>query len=269
MPTMRVNRALAQAGVASRRGAEELVKAGRVTLNGEPVDSLGAQVDPVRDDLRLDGKRLKLAVPVFYLYHKPRGLLSTMQDDQGRPCVGDLARDLPGHPKPVGRLDRASEGLMLLTSDGDAALRLTHPRYRVQKEYQVTVSPRLTDAAARQMVAGVPLEDGPARFTGIELVEQAEDRSRLRVVVEEGRNRLIRRVCEALDYRVLRLKRVRLGILALGKLAPGETRQLSGLEIENLRASLGLEKPKPPPQARPGKPPSVGKPPSPRKPGPR
>jgi 23S rRNA pseudouridine2605 synthase len=253
MTTIRINRALAQAGVASRRGAEELVKAGRVTLNGERVDSLGAQVDPGRDDLRLDVKRLQLAAPVFFVYYKPRGLLSTMDDEQQRPCVGDMARTLAGNPRPVGRLDRASEGLMLLTNDGDAALRLTHPRYRVQKEYQVTVSPRLTDAAARQMVSGVQLDDGPARFVGIELAEQAEDRSRLRVVVEEGRNRLIRRVCEALGYSVLRLKRVRLGILALGKLGPGETRQLSGVEIENLRGSLGLAKPVPPPRGH-GKP---------------
>jgi 23S rRNA pseudouridine2605 synthase len=140
----------------------------------------------------------------------------------------------------VGRLDRASEGLLLLTNDGEVALRLTHPRYGVQKEYQVTVSPRLTDAQARQMVAGVTLEDGPARFIGIELLAQEEDRSRLQVVVEEGRNRLIRRVCEALGYRVLRLKRLKLGVLALGKLQPGETRQLSMAESDNLRRALGL-----------------------------
>jgi 23S rRNA pseudouridine2605 synthase len=170
-------------------------------------------------------------------------MLSTMQDEQGRDCVGAVARGLPGAPKPVGRLDRASEGLMLLTNDGEVALHLAHPRYRVQKEYQVTVSPRLTDAAARQMVQGVDLADGPASFVGIELVEQESDRSRLRVVVTEGRNRLIRRVCEALGYRVLRLKRTQLGSLLLGRLAPGQTRQLGSAEAANLRQSLGLDRP--------------------------
>jgi pseudouridine synthase len=240
MTTIRINRALALAGVASRRGAEELVAAGRVSLNGAVVTSLGVQVDPQRDELLLDGRRLKLQPQVYFLFHKPRGMLSTMQDEQGRECVGAVARELPGSPKPVGRLDRASEGLMLLTNDGDVALRLAHPRYGVQKEYQVTLAPRLTDADARRMVDGVALEDGLARFVGIELLAQETDRSRLQVVVQEGRNRLIRRVCEALGYRVLRLKRVRLGLLVLGRLQPGATRQMGAAEADNLRRSLGL-----------------------------
>jgi pseudouridine synthase len=132
---------------------------------------------------------------------------------------------------------------MLLTNDGQVALRLAHPRYQVQKEYQVTVGPRLGDRDAQAMVAGVALEDGPARFVGIELQAEEADRSRLLVTVQEGRNRLIRRVCEALGYQVLRLKRLRLGILALGKLAQGETRQLGAAEAENLRNSLGIGKP--------------------------
>jgi pseudouridine synthase len=245
MATMRINRALALAGVASRRGAEQLVAAGRVSLNGTVVTSLAAQVDPLRDALLLDGKRLKLQQPVYFLYHKPRGILSTMHDEQGRECLGGVAGELPGNPRPVGRLDRASEGLLLLTNDGEVALRLAHPRYGVQKEYQVTVSPRLTDADARRMVDGVVLEDGPARFVGIELAGQEPDRSRLNVTVQEGRNRLIRRVCEALEYRVLRLKRVKLGVLVLGRLEPGKTRQLSNAEAENLRRSVGLGRPAP------------------------
>jgi pseudouridine synthase len=243
MPLMRINRALALAGAASRRGAEELVAAGRVKLNGQVVTSLGTQVNTERDELLLDGRKLRFAAPVYYLYHKPRGVLSTMQDEQGRECVGTVARALPGSPVPVGRLDRASEGLMLLTNDGQVALRLAHPRYRVRKEYQVTVSPRLADRDAQLMVGGVTLEDGSARFTGIELQGEETDRSRLLITVEEGRNRLIRRVCEALGYRVLRLKRLRLGIVALGKLPQGETRQMGAAEAENLRQSLGLGKP--------------------------
>lgn len=242
MPLMRINRALALAGAASRRGAEELVSAGRVKLNGKSVTSLGTQVNTERDELLLDGKRLHFAAPVYYLYHKPRGVLSTMQDEQSRPCVGNIAATLPGKPVPVGRLDRASEGLMLLTNDGQVALRLAHPRYEVQKEYQLTISPRLKDSDARLMVQGVALTDGPARFTGIALEAEEPDRSRLSVTVQEGRNRLIRRVCEALGYRVLRLKRVRLGILLLGKLAQGATRQLGAAEAQHLRSSLGIGK---------------------------
>lgn len=243
MPLMRINRALALAGAASRRGAEELVAAGRVKLNGRVVTSLGTQVNTERDELLLDGRKLRFAAPGYFLFHKPRGMLSTMHDEQGRECVGAVARALPGGVVPVGRLDRASEGLMLLTNDGQVALRLSHPRYMVQKDYQVTISPRLSDADAQRMVAGVALEDGPARFTGIELQAEETDRSRLLITVQEGRNRLIRRVCEALGYRVLRLKRLRLGILMLGKLAAGTSRQLAAAEAENLRNSLGIGKP--------------------------
>lgn len=242
---MRINRALALAGVASRRGAEELVGAGRVKLNGKLVTSLGTQVNTERDELLLDGKRLHFAAPVYYLFHKPRGVLSTMRDEQSRPCVGDIAVTLPGKPVPVGRLDRASEGLMLLTNDGQVALRLAHPRYEVQKEYQLTISPRLRDADARQMVHGVALTDGPARFTGIALEAEEPGRSRLSVTVQEGRNRLIRRVCEVLGYKVLRLKRLRLGILLLGKLPQGATRQLGAAEAQHLRGSLGIGKAQP------------------------
>jgi len=240
MPLLRINQALALAGAASRRGAEALVTAGRVKLNGQVVASLAVRVNTERDELLLDGKKLRFAAPVYFVFHKPRGLLSTMQDESGRECVGAVARTLPGSPVPVGRLDRASEGLMLLTNDGQVALRLAHPRYEVSKDYQVTVSPRLRDQDAQQMVSGVALADGPARFVGIELQADEADRSRVLITVQEGRNRLIRRVCEALGYTVLRLKRLRLGILVLGKLNPGETRQLGAAEAESLRGSLGL-----------------------------
>jgi len=241
MPTIRINRALAQAGVASRRGAEELVLAGRVTLNGAVVRELGTQVDLARDKLTLDGKPIKLMLKLsYYAYNKPRGIVSTLKDERGRAALAEVCDALPGKPRPVGRLDRASEGLLLLTSDGDLAHRLAHPSYGVRKEYLVTVQPRLTDVHARQATAGVELEDGPARFEGIELLDQEHDRSRLRVVVSEGRNRLIRRVFEALGYTTLRLRRVRFGVVALGKLAPGETRPLSADEVTQLRRQAKL-----------------------------
>jgi 23S rRNA pseudouridine2605 synthase len=249
--TMRINQALARAGAASRRGAEELVLAGRVKLNGKVVRELAAQVDPQRDRLELDGKPLRLtADTVYYLYHKPRGLISTLKDEKGRPGLEEVCGKLPGHPRPVGRLDRASEGLMLLTSDGEVANRLTHPRYGVRKEYQVTVEPRLRDGDARKMVAGVELEDGVARFEGIELQEDEAARTRVLITVSEGRNRLIRRVCELLGYEVKRLKRVRLGPLTLGKLELNATRTLNAEELGQLLRVLGIEPP--PPRGRRG-----------------
>jgi pseudouridine synthase len=242
MATLRINRALALAGVASRRGAEELVRAGRVQLNGAVVESLGVQVDPARDKLTLDGKPLKLTQKLaYYAYHKPRGIVSTLSDERGRPALDTVCAALAGSPRPVGRLDRASEGLLLLTSDGELANRLAHPRYGVRKEYQVTVRPRLSDPDAQQAIAGVVLDDGPARFAGIELLGDEKDRSRLRVVVTEGRNRLIRRVFEALGYSTLRLKRVRFGAVALSRLEPGQTRALSADEVMQLKRSVGLK----------------------------
>lgn len=242
MTKVRINKALAAAGVASRRGAEELIRAGRVKLNGRVVTDLATMVDPADDRLVVDGKRLRINTEhVYYLYHKPRGEVCTLKDELGRRCVGDVVSKLRGNPRPVGRLDRDSEGLLVLTDDGELAQRLTHPRYNVNKLYRVTVAPALRDQDAQRMTKGVELEDGPARFVGVALVEAEAGRSRLEITVDEGRNRLIRRVCEALEYRVLRLKRVRLANLALGRLRLGETRQLSAAEVAALKQQVGLE----------------------------
>lgn len=240
MSKIRINRALAMAGVASRRQSDELVRSGLVQLNGQIVTALNTQVDPRRDQLAVRGQPVKLHNLVYYLYHKPRGQIATMTDEHSRPCVGDVCRMLVGSPRPVGRLDRASEGLMLLTNDGELANRLLHPRYAVRKRYLVTVEPQLSEADARRAVHQVALEDGPARLLDLELVTHEAGRSRLAVTVAEGRNRLIRRLFEALGYEVKRLKRVQMGPLSLGKLALGKTRQLAMPEVANLRAAAGL-----------------------------
>jgi 23S rRNA pseudouridine2605 synthase len=238
---MRINRAIAQAGVCSRRAAEQLITSGQVSINDKVVRDLATTVDIRRDRIRVGKQLLHFAFKrSYYVYYKPRGVVSTMYDDRGRASVGELCETLPGHPKPVGRLDRASEGLMLLCSDGDVANHMTHPRYGVSKEYRVTVHPRLTEPDANQMVEGVELEDGPAWFDTLELVSLEKDRSRLSVVLSEGRNRVIRRICEALGYEVLRLKRTRFGPLTLDKLAPGEYRPLTAGEVRSLRRSLQL-----------------------------
>ena len=240
MAKIRINKALAQAGLASRRGAEELIRAGRVLLNGKVVTDLATQVDARRDKLEVDGRRLQLQQNVYYLYYKPRGLVTTMSDPEGRPCLGDVCKELYGTPRPVGRLDRASEGLLLLTNDGQVALRMTHPRYEVSKEYRVTVSPPLTDRDARTLTGGLTLSDGPGRFEQISLVSGTSDRSMLDITIREGRQHFIRRMFEALNYRVLRLKRQRMGVLRLGRLKPGEHRQLATAEVNSMREALGL-----------------------------
>jgi 23S rRNA pseudouridine2605 synthase len=241
MTKLRINRALAQAGVASRRGAETLIRAGRVKVNGKAVTDLATTVDTASDVLTLDGKRLSFAKKYhYYMMHKPRGVVSTMQDERGRPCVGDSCRELTGNVSPVGRLDRASEGLLLLTDDGELAHRLTHPRYEVSKHYRVTITPALRDADGARLVAGVELDDGMARLLEIVLESSDGERSRLVVTVGEGRNRLIRRIFEQLGYSVRRLKRVQLGSLSLGKVALGEIRALRPAEVRELKRSVGI-----------------------------
>jgi 23S rRNA pseudouridine2605 synthase len=241
VPALRINKAIATAGAASRRGAEDLIRAGRVKLNGLVVTDLATTVNPARDQLTLDGKPLKLGMQqTYYLFHKPRGLITTMKDEEGRACVGELCGRLPGNPKPVGRLDRASEGVMLLTSDGELANRLTHPRYGIRKDYQVTIEPRLKNVDANKMTSGVELEDGVAKFEGIVMEGEDPDRSRILVTVTEGRNRLIRRVCESLGYKVRRLRRIRFGPLTLGKLELNDTRPLTTDEVEQLKRITGM-----------------------------
>lgn len=242
MAKMRINRALAAAGVASRRGAEDLVRAGRVRLNGQVVANLATWVDVARDQLTLDNRPLSVKTDhYYYLYYKPRNIICTMKDERGRQCVGETCRPLAGHPRPVGRLDRDSEGLLLLTNDGELAHRLIHPSFGVNKQYQVSVEPALRDDHASQLVGGIKLDDGPARALDVALKDRTRERSVLIVTVAEGRNRLVRRMLETLGYRVKRLKRLRLGTLALGRLKPGETRQLGGKEIRALRQQLGLD----------------------------
>lgn len=241
VPRIRINKALAAAGLASRRGAEKLITAGKVRVNGVVVTDLATQVDPEKDVLRVEGKRIKAKEPAYYLYHKPRGVISSQRDERGRPCVGDVCRRLAGAPKGVGRLDRASEGLMLLTNDGQAAFRLTHPSYGAAKEYRVTIAPRLKGSDAARLVSGVELDDGLARFEGIALAGEDAGRSRLSITLHEGRSHIIRRAFDALGYEVKRLKRVGMGPLSLGKLGLGATRRLSAKECAALRRALGLK----------------------------
>jgi 23S rRNA pseudouridine2605 synthase len=238
----RLHRLLAHAGVASRRHAEALMAAGRVTVNGAVVCQPGARVDAARDDVRVDGRPVRLPRDHTYvLLHKPRGPVTTASDPQGRATVLDL---LPADLRarrlyPVGRLDRDTEGLLLLTDDGALALRLTHPRYALTKEYRALVRGRPTAAALQRLRRGVLLA-GDARPTSlarawIASIEGPD--SWVGLELHEGRNRQVRRMLEAVEYPVRQLRRVRVGPLTLGALRPGEWRFLAPDEVAALRAA--------------------------------
>ena len=231
---MRIHRALARAGVASRRKAEELVAAGRVLVNGT-VARTGQTVDPSHDDITVDGKRVAApGAPTWLLLNKPAGVLTTARDPEGRKTVFDLVRATPGLTY-VGRLDYMTEGLLLLTTDGDAAHALTHPSTGVERTYVATVqgnAPAAVVAAKR----GVELEDGFVRPDHVE-AHPADGRTwEFSVSLSEGRNREVRRLCEALNLDVLRLVRTRFGPLELGSLASGAARDLTARERKLIEA---------------------------------
>lgn len=237
----RLQKFMAEAGVASRRACEELIRQGRVTVNGETA-SLGRSVEPEQDRVELDGKPVqKEQRRTVILLYKPRGVVSTSSDPEGRRTVQDYFREIPERLYNVGRLDLNSEGLLLMTNDGALANRLTHPRYGVEKTYYAVCDGRLTASEAARLTNGVELEDGvtaPARVDAVRKT-QCGDTSFL-ITIHEGRNRQIRRMLEAVGHRTLRLKRERFGPLSLGTLAPGEWRKLSDEEIKKLENALGL-----------------------------
>ena len=226
----RLQKVLAHAGVASRRAAEELIQGGRVTVNGEVVRTLGARVDPTRDHLAVDGRRVAAEKDhAYYLLHKPVGYVSTARDERGRPTVVDLVRTRR-RLYPVGRLDVDSEGLLLLTDDGSLAERLTHPRYGVEKEYHVLVRGEPTPDSLGRLRQGIELEEGRTAPAGVRVLEQAEGYTWLSVVLRQGWKRQVRRMLMAIGHPVQRLIRVRIGALHLGDLPPARGRWLPEAE---------------------------------------
>lgn len=232
----RLQKVLAHAGVASRRQAEEFIQQGRVTVNGRIVTLLGTKVDPIRDDIRVDGRRVRVASSqVYILLNKPRGVLSTMEDKRGRRALAELVQ-APGRLYPVGRLDADSEGLILLTDDGELANLLTHPRYGHDKEYRVLVNGHPSDKTLDAWRRGVVIDGEVTAPARVDLLRTEKDSSLLRVVMHEGRKRQIRRVAALLGHPVRDLKRVRLGPLELGTLDVGQWRYLTDKEIRELEA---------------------------------
>jgi pseudouridine synthase len=243
---IRLQKMLSQAGVASRRASERLIREGRVEVNGRRVTEMGVRVDPERDVVAVDGRRVEVGNERRYiLLHKPRGCLSVLSDDRGRRALGDLVPNAQGlHP--AGRLDYNSEGLLLLTDDGELTQRLTHPSYEHSKEYMVLVRGTPSPDALRALRAGIELEDGrtaPARVGRVDNTpwgRASRGQMWLRFVLHEGRKRQIRRMCEAVGLEVRRLVRVRIGPIELGDLEAGAHRALTESEVRQLRRAANL-----------------------------
>lgn len=239
MAVERLQRTLARAGLSSRRGSEELIKAGRVEVNGR-LAALGDKVDPEQDEVRVDGRRVSVDPGLRYVaFHKPKGVTTTMRD---RHAERDLRDFLPEGPRvfPVGRLDRDTEGLLLLTNDGDLAHRLAHPRHGVEKEYLAEVDGSPTAARIGRLRRGVELDDGIAKAVDARSVGRAGGRFAVRVVMTEGRKREVRRMLEAVGLPVRRLIRTRVGPVRLGRMKAGELRDLSQDEVRDLYRVAGL-----------------------------
>lgn len=240
---VRLQKHLARAGVASRRAAEELILGGRVRVNGRTTRELAVKVDPDLDRVEVDGAEVRIAPATWIALHKPPGYVCTRRDPRGRKTVYDLLPPESGSLFTVGRLDADSEGLILLTNDGDTAHRLLHPRYGVRRVYEADVAGRPAAPMLSRLVEGVALEDGVARAVEARLLRMTRRGARVRLVLSEGRKREVRRMLAALGHPVRRLRRSRYGPIALGDLAPGGWRYLEDDEVHELQSATGLPRP--------------------------
>lgn len=239
----RLQKVIAQAGVASRRDAEDLIKAGRVTVNGKTVTELGSKIEPKRDRVSVDGKPLKAEKYVYILLNKPKGVITTLEDPRGRKTVADLVAAIPERVYPVGRLDYNTEGLLIMTNDGDLTYALTHPSHEIAKTYLAKVHGYPPEEKLDKLRAGIKLEDGitaPAKIN-IVAIDQEKQLTTLEITIYEGKNRQIRRMCEAIGFPVKNLKRVKFAFLTLEGIRRGQYRQLLAGEVEELKR-LGKKK---------------------------
>jgi 23S rRNA pseudouridine2605 synthase len=231
---VRLQKLLAEAGVASRRASEEVILAGRVSVNGETVQELGAKVDPVRDKVTVDGKPVKARRKLYLALHKPRGLVCSRKDEFERPTIYDLLPKEWAHLHSVGRLDFNSEGLIFLTNDGEFGLRLTHPRYGVHKKYVATVEGRVAPEMLQRFTDGLWYQGEKFKAEQARLVSGSQSQSVVELDLAEGKYREVRRLFESQGRSVKRLIRVQIGKIKLGELRPGKWRTLTGPEIKSL-----------------------------------
>ena len=246
----RLQKVLAHAGVASRRACEQLIADGRVSVDGVTVTEAGVRVDPLTQEIRLDGSRI-LTNPelITLMLHKPAGVVTTMEDPEGRPTVAQYGRDyLAEHPElpdslrlvHVGRLDTETEGLLLLSNDGELSHRLMHPSFEIAKTYVAIVEGQVEPWVPRKLRRGIELEDGEAKADRVTVKDSGPRGSIVEITLHSGKNRIVRRMLDAVGHPVTRLARTRLGPLRLGNLRPGQTRPLSGEEIAALQQEVGL-----------------------------
>lgn len=242
--SLRLQKYLADCGVASRRKSEELIEQGKVKVNGR-VAQIGDKVNPKKDDVTVSGRKIVRQKNYTYIMlHKPRGFITTMSDEMGRKCVAELVKDVGARVYPVGRLDRDSEGLLLMTNDGEFANAMTHPTKHVPKTYRVTVRPSITDEQITALMTGIVIDDRMTAPADVRILTKEEGRVVLEIVLYEGRNRQIRKMCEALGLEVARLKRTAVGSVKLGMLPQGKWRELKEDEVHKLMVNAAMDRPK-------------------------
>ena len=241
---VRLQKYLAECGVASRRKSEELIDQGKVKVNGS-IASIGDKINLKRDTVTVNGKKIvKQKSHTYIMLHKPRGFITTMSDEMDRKCVAQLVKDVPGRVYPVGRLDRDSEGMLLFTNDGEFANAMTHPTRHVPKTYRVTVRPSITEEQITKLTTGVIIEDRMTAPAEVRVVTKEEGRVVLEIILYEGRNRQIRKMCEEVGLEVARLKRTAIGSIKLGMLKQGDYRELTEDEVRRLMIAAGMERKK-------------------------
>jgi 23S rRNA pseudouridine2605 synthase len=241
MTEVRLQKVLAAAGLGSRRKCEEFIVAGRVEVDGEVVDELGSRVDPAVSEIRVDGVLIAQAQGhIVVALNKPVGVVTTMSDPQGRPCVGDLVADFEQRLFHVGRLDSETSGLLLLTNDGELAQRLGHPSYEVFKTYVAKVAGRFTADDLRVLLAGVKVDDQIVDVAEASILDSGKETTAVRLTIHEGRNRIVRRLFDELGYPVRELVRTKIGPVSLGQQPIGQLRELTNAELGKLYTLVGL-----------------------------
>jgi 23S rRNA pseudouridine2605 synthase len=238
---IRLQKVLASAGLGSRRKCEEFITAGRVTVNGDVADELGTRVNPSVDIIHVDGVRIaQTSGHIVVALNKPRGVVTTMTDEHGRECVGDLVAEFEQRLFHVGRLDAETEGLLLLTNDGELSQRLGHPSHGIVKTYLARVSGRVTKSDIEKVLAGYPVEGTPVAVTACKIFETGKNQTVVEISIHEGRNRILRKLFDELGYPVIDLVRIKIGPVSLGSLKSGHLRVLENKELGKLYSSVGL-----------------------------